>query len=163
LALGIGANTAIFSVVNRVLLEALPYRDARRILRIYGGSIEGAIKRGQLAPADFVDFQREQTTFSGLAAFGFGKYNFVADGEPQSLTGARVSASLFQVLGVAPFMGRAFREGEEGPGQAVVILSYGAWQRQFGGDRDILGRSVELNGTPHEVIGVLGPDFLMPT
>src|SRR5262245_31460342 len=90
LALGLGANTAIFSVVHRVLLEALPYRDASKILRIYGGSVEGAIKRGQLAPGDFVDFQREQATFSELAAFGFGKFNFVADGEPQSLTGAKV-------------------------------------------------------------------------
>ena len=74
LALGIGANTAIFSVVNRVLLEALPYRDADQVLRIYGGSIEGGITHGQLAPADFVDYQREQSTFRSMAVFGFGKY-----------------------------------------------------------------------------------------
>jgi putative ABC transport system permease protein len=165
LAIGVGATTAIFSVINRVLIEALPYRDAGRVMRLYGAKAEAGLSRGQISPADFMDFRAQQRTFDGLAAFSFAAYTYRAErGDPESIAAARVSANLFEVLGARPVLGRTFLPGEDAPGAApVVVISHALWQRLFGGDPAIVGRGIALNDARRTVVGVMPAGFVSPT
>lgn len=154
LALGIGANTAIFSFVNAVLLKPLPYADPDRIVRVLerppGGGTNG------ISTLNYLDWARENTVFEFIAGQTGGAVTLTGVDEPVRLRGARVSAHYFEVFGVRATLGRTFREGEDQLGQhRVAVLSHTLWQAQFGGARDIVGRSVQLNGEPHTVIGVL--------
>src|SRR5215216_7876471 len=164
LALGVGATTAIYSVVNRVLVEALPYGDAGRVMRIYGRKADAGLEYGQISAADFVDYRAQQRTFDALAAMAFGSYTYTSErGDPEALLGARVSANMFDVLGVRPLLGRGFLPGEDEEGAPeVVVLSHGLWQRLFGGDPGVVGGKVTLNGTQRTVVGVMPPDFVSP-
>jgi predicted permease len=160
LALGIGANTAVFSAVNAVLLRPLPYREADRLVVVdhHYPSLKGLLA-GVSAPG-FADYRDRVRVFEGVAAqTGWGP-NLTGAGEPERLAGARVSAQYFAVLGVAPALGRALRPDEDAPGrERVVVLADGFWRRRFGADPSIVGRTLLLDGERHEVVGVMPPGF----
>ncbi|HEY6291650.1 MAG TPA: ABC transporter permease [Terriglobia bacterium] len=158
LALGIGANTAIFSVVNGVLLRALPYPEPSRLMMVYEKTKE--FSQSSVAYPNFLDWRRENHSFTDIAAFRGDDFNFTGSGQPEHLSGEYVSASLFPVLGVNPLLGRSFlpQEDQQGAG-GVVMLSYGLWQRRFGADPKILGTSIILNTRNYTVIGILRSDF----
>jgi len=157
LALGIGADTAIFSVVNGVLLQPLPYPEPARLTMIYETAKLG---QSSVSYPDFLDWQRENRSFTGLAAFRGNDFNFTGSGQPEHLRGELISASLLTVLGVNPMLGRNFtvQEDQQGAG-GVVMLTYSLWNRRFGADPNILGRALTLNAKSHTVVGVLPPNF----
>ena len=162
LALGIGANTAIFSVVNGVLLQPLPYPEPEGLVRVY----ERVPQHGRfsVAPANFVDWRQQATTFEHIAAYMSGSAT-LAEGEiPERITNAIVSWDLFDLLRVKPILGRSFRQDEDAPqNDQVIVLSHGMWQRRFGGRPDILNRTLVLNGIPMTVVGVMPAGFAFPT
>jgi putative ABC transport system permease protein len=157
LALGIGANSAIFSVVNAVLLRALPYREADRLVTVWEKNQTN--EQNTISPANFFDWQAQNHVFAGLAAFT-DTPTILGDGVPEAVPGQRTTDNLFSVLGVNALLGRTFTPEDSKPGQNnVVVLSYGLWQRRFGGDVNVIGRKVLLNAADYVVIGVLPPDF----
>jgi putative ABC transport system permease protein len=163
LALGIGANTAIFSVYNAVLLKPLPYGDPKRIVMIWEKQRSGDLST--VAPANFVDWRAQTGSFSEMAALNPNP-NFIltGHGEPVRLEGSAVSSNFFRLLGSRVKLGRDFLDEEDQPGKdRIVVLSYSAWQHRLGGDPDVLGRSVKLNDISYTVVGVLGPDFELVT
>src|SRR5436190_15111053 len=144
LALGIGANTAIFSVVNAVLLRPLPYRDASRIAVIQEFNKDG--RRGQVTPANFVDWRNQNTVFEHLAAIFTRTSNLAGAGEAERINLAMASANFFDVFGVRPQQGRLFVPEDEQAGHAlIVIISDALWQRRFGGE-ELVGKSITLDG-----------------
>src|SRR5882762_4041519 len=154
LALGIGANTAIFSLVNGILLVSLPYPNPERLVSVTGAYPKGAIVA-----------MREQVHTMDVGAYDEGpELNLTGLGEPVRLTGTLVSAELFSILGARPELGRTFYPGEDVPGQDnFVILSHALWEQRFGGDTNILGRSIELGGVSRQVIGVMPAEFRFPS
>jgi len=154
LALGIGANTAIFSVVNAVLLNPLPYKQPDRLVALWE-NVPGH-GRWRTSPANFFDWKKQNTVFEDVAAFSASTLTLTGDGEPEQLVGCRVSSGYFGVAGVDPILGRPFlpEEYERGKGQ-VVILGNGFWQRRYGGDRNIINRSITLDGSSYTVVGVM--------
>ena len=164
LALGIGANTIIFSVIYSVLLKPLVFPEPDRVVQVWMAFPERAIDRASWSHANFWDARDMATTFDDMGAMEFGDTNLTAMGDPEKLDGARVNAGFFRVLGVAPVAGRLLRAGEDAPGQDanVVILSHRFWTRRFGRDPAIVGRTLTLDGVAHQVIGVLpaGTPFL---
>jgi len=164
LALGIGANTAIFSVYDAVLLKPLPYSDPERIVMLWEKQARNG-NLGTVAPANFVDWRAQTSSFSEMAAINSNP-NFIltGHGEPARLIGAAVSSNFFRLLGSRMRLGRDFLDEEDQPGKdRVAILSYIAWQHRLGGNPDVLGRSVTLNDISYTVVGVLGPDFELVT
>lgn len=156
LALAIGANTAIFSVVNAVLLRPLPYRSPDRLVSLWAKVPEHG--RWRTTPANFFDWKKQNTVFDGMAAFGSWTMTLTGDGEPEQLLGTRVSEGYFSVVGVEPMLGRAFAKDEYEPGRGqVVILGHAFWQRRYGGDPAVINKSITLNGSPYIVIGVMAP------
>ena len=164
LALGIGANTAIFSVVRAVLVESLPYGDASRLVRLYETSyFQGARGLGSVSVPNFVDWRAEQEAFDGISAYSAGSFDLVGNGTPERVRGVRASANLFAVLQARPAIGRVFTLDEDQPGKnPVVVLSDGFWHRRFGGDRSIVGKVIILDNTPRTVIGVMPREFDFP-
>ncbi|HUQ80799.1 MAG TPA: ABC transporter permease [Gemmatimonadaceae bacterium] len=161
LALGIGANTAIFSVVRGVLLRDLPYAEPDRLLRAYA-TING--RRTAVSPADFADWRRQSRSFSALAASYESTVTLTGSGAAERFSQARVSANLFALLGVRPTVGRAFADREDAvDAPRVAILSDGAWRRRFGADSTIVGKAITLDGYPTTVIGVAPPDMRYPS
>ena len=156
LALGIGANTAIFSVVNAVLLNPLPYREPDALVSLWENVPTHG--RWRVSPGNFFDWKKQNTVFQDMAAFGANSLTLTGDGEPEQLAGAGVSAGYFAVVGVDPILGRAFlpEEHETGKGQ-VVILAYPLWQRRYGGDKNIINRQITLDGASYTVVGVMPP------
>ena len=164
LALGIGANTAIFSVVNALLLRDLPYRNADEVVRLWGSYENTARDRSQMSPADFLDLRARQRSFASLGAFGFGGGTYVGTGDAVRLAGLRVDANVFNVLGVPAAIGRTFVVGEDSAGAPpTVVLSHAVWRRVFGSDSSIVGKTINLSGRVRTVIGVLPPSFFFPT
>jgi putative ABC transport system permease protein len=162
LALGIGANTAIFGVVNAVLLRPLPFKQPSRLMMLFEGIPQlGFPKMGFSAP-DFAVFERAQKSFESVGVYQNKYFNISGDGEPERLMAARISSSVFPLLGAESMLGRTFTIGEDASGQNVVILSYGLWQRRFGANRSIIGRTLELNRQPYTVIGVMPKAFHFP-
>jgi putative ABC transport system permease protein len=154
LALALGANTAIFSFVNAVLLKPLPYDHPERIMRVLEAPPGGG--RNGISTLNFLDWQKENKVFEHLAARTGGSVTLTGVDEPIRIPAARVSSGFFDVFGVKPAMGRTFMPGEDQLGrEKVVVLSHGLWQVQFGGAADIIGRRIQLEGEPYEVIGVL--------
>src|SRR5262245_46155151 len=159
LALGIGANTAIFTVVDAALLRGLPYRDPDRLVHLWEMTPQKLFPRREASYPDFLDWRRNQS-FEALAAYTGSMFTMTGRGAPELIAGARGSDDFFKALGVEPIVGRAFQPGDDRPGAAkVVLLSYGLWERRFGGDSAIVGQSLTLNGSPYMVIGVLPPNF----
>src|SRR5262245_20053127 len=154
LALGIGANTAVFSVVYAVLLRPLPYQDPERLVMVWEKRPREGVFDNSVSPADFLDWSRLNTSFSPIAAYAGMTADLTGSGEPVQLATAAVSPAFFDVLGTRPLLGRTFAPDEDVLGKhRVVVITYGLWQRRFGGDRAIAGRSIVLNGVPHQVIG----------
>jgi predicted permease len=161
LALGIGANTALFSVVDAVLLKALPFAEPDRLYLIW--SRHTSTDRYPFQIPEFCDYRDQNRTLEGLAGFANWNANLTGDGPAERLPGLRMSDNTFELLGVGALLGRTLRTGDDVPGhEKVVVLSHGLWQRRFGGDPEIVGRSVVLNGDSFEVVGVLRPEFLFP-
>ncbi len=163
LALGIGANTAIFSVVNTVLLRPLPYREPDRLVLAQGTNPQKGFEIDLVSLADLADWKAQNSVFEQLAAARDAQYNLTGRGEPESIVGYRFAADFFQLLGVNPLLGRTFRSEEDRPGAPpVVVLSHRLWQRRFSGDPNIIGQAITLNGAPYTVIGVMPPGFQYP-
>ena len=160
LALSIGANTAVFSILNAVLLRGLPYQDPEKIVMIWNQFPGDGTPKLEWSDAEFLDLRERATAFSEIAATRPGLFNLTGDGEPELLVGVRVSANLFHLLGVRAAVGRTFRPEEEQPGRdKVVVLSHGFWQRRFGSDPKVVGRRLLINGQPFTVVGVTPPEF----
>lgn len=159
LAFGIGATSTVFSLAWGVLVRPMPYKDPQRLVQVWKQSLEDDTL--EVMPANFVDWQRENRVFSELIGYRGVGFNLTGGEEPQRVGGARVSADFFDVLGIQPSHGRTFRpeEGELGR-SGVAVLNHAAWQRRFGGDPDIVGKTIWLDGNVHEVIGVLPADFV---
>jgi predicted permease len=161
LALGIGATTAIFAVVNGVLLRSLPYRDDGRLVNVWTFNTKENQPRYPLSPANFLDFQKMNTTLDGLEGY----FTFVTPSQLQAETGTEVAysvfvtANLFNMLGRTAAMGRVFALGED---NGVTVLGDGYWRRRFGADPNIVGKTITLNNLPFQVIGVMPPDFVFP-
>jgi putative ABC transport system permease protein len=164
LVLGIGANTAIFSVVNSVLLRPLPYEGAEQLVRIHS-SKPPQFDQFPISPGDFMEWQEQTKSFEQIAAYFTGPpLILTGSGDPEQFEGAHVSASAFPLLRVAPLMGRTFLPEEEGLGNdQVVVLSYGLWQRRFGADPRIIGQPVRLSDQSYTVIGVMPANFKFPS
>jgi predicted permease len=163
LALGIGANSAIFSVVNTVLLRPLPYKNPGRLVMLWEEATHLGFPKNTPSPANFIDWRAQNTVFEAMAAMVERSFNLTGVGEPERFDGRRVSANLFDLLGVQPQLGRAFRAEEDKPGSRVVILSNGLWQHRFGGDPRVIGQALSLNGESYTVIGVMPGSFQFPT
>lgn len=160
LALGIGANSAIFSVLNAVLLRPLPYSDADRIVRI--DETEGKGGMG-VSPPNLLDFQQQNQTFESVAGYTGGSFILTQAGDPLRIQSCAISAELFSVLGVRPLIGRSFLAADEKSGQEpVAVISYGLWQRRFGGDQALLQKQITLDGLSYTVIGVMPNGFEFP-
>lgn len=162
LGVGIGVNTAIFSIVDATLLRPLPFRDASRLVLVYEGiPAMGYPKLGFSAP-DFAVFAREQKSFVAVGAYRNENVDISGQGEPERVVAARVSSSLLPMLENAPLMGRTFAQAEDVPGQNVTILSYGLWRNHFAGDPYIIGKAIRIDRQPHTIIGVMPRDFVFP-
>ena len=160
LGLGIGANTAMFSIVNKLLLKPLPYRESAQLDAIYRVTTQN--REGNFSPADFLDFQRAaKEGYGEVAAYTAGDASLSGPGHPAEMaSAARNTANLLSLLGVQPQLGRDFRAGEDTPGRdRVVILSHRTWRNRFGLDPAIIGRTIRIDGEPHEVVGVLPETF----
>lgn len=161
LALGIGANTAIFSLVNAVLLRQLPFRDPGRLVWIW--STRTDLDKAFFSILDFLECREQNRTLEDIAAFANWGANLTGVGEPERFQGVRLSANALAMLGVTAKLGRALVPSDENPSSDhVVMLSHGLWQRRFGEDPSVIGRSIDLNGEPYRVVGVLPPEFLIP-
>ena len=163
IALAIGANTAIFAVVNGVLLRPLPHPDSDRLVRLFQVEPPPSEARAPLSPPNLFDWRERSALLTGLAAYWSPEVTLTGAGEPERLLGAVASHELFGLLRTAPALGRVYGREEDSPGgAAVVVLGHGLWRRRFGGDPDLLGRALTLDGRPHTVIGVMPPGFDFP-
>jgi putative ABC transport system permease protein len=163
LALGIGANTAIFSVVNAVLLRPLQYSDPDRLVQVWQNFPQSGANQVTVSAPEFLDYKDQNRVFERMAAFRPQGFTLTGGAEPELIIGGRVSADLFPLLGVTPALGRALLPEEDQPGsQRAVILSHGLWQRRFGSDMTLIGKSLTLDGESFTVVGVMPPGFQFP-
>ena len=160
LALGIGANTAIFSAVDAVLIRPLPYTDPARVVLVWEDNSAAGFPRNTPAPGHYTDWKRMQRTFAGIAATRGGSASVTSDGPPEQILGRRVSQNFFSVLGVRPAIGRTFTEDEDRTSAAVVVISDGLWRRRYGRDPGVVGRTILLSDNRYQVIGVMPPGFV---
>jgi putative ABC transport system permease protein len=166
LALGIGANTMIFSVIDTVLLQPLPYTQPDRLVMVWETTEHSPGERDSVSLPNYLDWKLDSRAFEGMALFdAIGKgYNLSGsgpdDGDPEQVSGVRVSATFFPLLGIEPYLGRTFRPEEETPGKdREVVLSYGLWKRRYKGDPALVGRTVQVDGDDYTVVGVMPPEF----
>jgi len=158
LAIGIGATTAIFSVVDAVLVKRLPYKEPERIVAIWEKTPSGV--KNPVSSAEFVDWKTQNQVFDYITAIDSAMFNLSEKNDPEQVLGILGSAGLFQVLGINPSLGRGFSPEEENPGRdKVVVLSHGLWQRRFRSDRNIVGTSVRINDEKYTIIGVMPHSF----
>jgi putative ABC transport system permease protein len=162
LALGIGANSAIFSVVNGLLLRPLPYKNPGQLVVIWENATHLGFPKNTPSPANFLDWQKQATVFEGMGAFAERTFNLTGVGEPERLEGRRVSANLFALLGVQPILGRSFVPDDDKPGTKIALLNESLWKRRFGSDPAVIGRSLALNGESYTVVGVLPNSVRLP-
>ncbi len=162
LALGIGANSAIFSVVNAVLLRPLPFKNPEQLVAVWENASHYGFPKNTPSPANFLDWRRQNTVFQSMSAMAWETYNLTGVGEPEKLDGRRVSANLFDLLGVQPRLGRSFLPQEDSPGSHVVILSDGLWKRRFASNPQIIGQTLNLSGQTYTVVGVMPPNVDLP-
>src|SRR5689334_8082256 len=163
LALGIGANTAIFSLVNSILLRPLPFREPDRLVRMLQASPKLGLSSWGVSQADFAAYREQNRSFESIAIYNNGATNLTGAGEPERLPIAVVTADFFKVFGVNPLLGRTFAEGEDVKGKnQVCVISHAFWQRRFGGDPGVVGRTLSLNNTPTQIVGVMPAEFKFP-
>ena len=160
LALGIGANTALYSVVDAVVLRALPYHDPDGLAMVWEDSSYVGFPRNTPAPGNYFSWKELNRTFSDMAATRGASANLTTDGPPEYVLGRRVTANFFAVLGVQPLRGRAFTEEEDRTGAPVAMISYGLWQRRYGGRENVVGSDIVMNGASRTVIGVMPHSFV---
>lgn len=166
LALGIGANTAIFTVVNAILLRPLPFPDSGRLMQVWhvppAKSFPG-ITRFAVSAANYLDWKERSHSFQQMAIYSFNSFNLTGKGQPETVNSGAVSSDFFSVFQVEPKYGRTFSPDEDQPGHNhVLILSYPFWQTHFGSDPNVVGQTVSLNGEPYTIVGVMGPKFRRP-
>ena len=160
LAIGIGANTAIFSVVESVLLRALPYRDADRVVVLWENNRMRGRPHNVINPGNFLDWRAQSASFEGMAAFADQRYGLTGGGEPEEVAAQAATPNLFEVLGAPPLLGRTLLPGDGEAGrEEVAVISHGLWRRRFGGAHDVVGKVVNLDGRGVTVVGVMPPDF----
>jgi putative ABC transport system permease protein len=159
LALGIGANAAIFSVVDAVMIRALPFADPNRLIVLWEDAASRASRKTR-RPRQRRRMAASESTFEDIASTRGATASLTGDGEPEQVLGRRTTANFFSVLGVSPQRGRTFTEEEDRSGAPVVIISHGLWQRRFGGDAAIIGRTILMNDNRYEVIGVMPRSFV---
>jgi putative ABC transport system permease protein len=166
MALGIGANTAIFSIVNKVLLEPLPFRDADRVVQIWHTPPQSSfpgMTTFAISPANFLDWQKENHVFDKMALYSGANFDITGAGKPEAIGAGTVSSDFFSSLGVQPLHGRVFRPEESTPGQNhEVILSYKFWQTHYAADPRAVGKIINLDGDPYTIVGVMGPAMNKP-
>ena len=166
MALGIGANTAIFSIVNKVLIEPLPYRDADRIVQIWHTPPQSSfpgMSTFAISPANFLDWQKQSRLFDKMAIYTGAGVDITGAGKPESIPASPVSTDFFSALGVQPIHGRVFSPDENNPGQNhVVVLSYKFWQTHYANDPGAVGKTINLDGDPYTIVGVMGPAMNKP-
>jgi predicted permease len=163
-ALGVGATTATFSITDHVLVRPLPFPEPGRLLKLWQEQPARGYSRMELSPANYRDWEAMTTSFEGMAAFTDISANVVGEGEPQRLEGTATTAGLFSVLGASPALGRDFTAADDREGApATLVLSHGLWQTRFGGDPEVLGRTVVLDGEPAVIVGVMPRAFRFPT
>lgn len=165
LVLGIGANTTIFSLVQTILLRPLPYQAPDQVVMVWEDASAAGFPRNTPAPANYVDWRAMNRSFTDMAAATFASSNLTGDGAPEFVLGRRVTANFFSVLGVQPLLGRAFTAADDASGARVVVISYALWQRRYGGDPGIVGRTIVMSvervgDVKHEVIGVAPRSFV---
>src|SRR5215813_13035709 len=160
LAIGIGANSAIFSVINTLLLRPLPYQDAERLVILWQRSPGLNVAQDWFSPGQYVDVKTQNQVFEQVAVTIGASFNLTGQGGPEHVDGARVSSSFFPLLGVKAALGRVLLPEEDTPGKpATVILSHGFWRRRFGGDQQVIGKTLILSGASFEIVGVMPPGF----
>src|SRR5579862_525118 len=164
LGLGMGATSAMFSVIDGVLLRPLPFPHSERLVNVWENNLKRNLPRFVVAPANYYDWRKQNQAFSVLGAYQQNTFNLASrEGEPERYLGAMSDRGFFDALGVQPALGRLFTQEEDQPGRdAVVILGYGVWRRRFGADRKIIGQTLILNGKPRTVIGVMPEGFEYP-
>src|ERR1700679_1435617 len=155
LALGIGANTAIFSVVNAELLRPLPFRDSSRLVSVAASNSRTHSTAGAMSYPDFLDLRAQNQVFQSMAAYTDGSFTLTGVDQPAHIVGSSVSASLFDVLGVSPELGRTFLPDEDQPHRHSVILSHELWTSRFASDPHVIGRSIQLDKSAYTVVGVM--------
>jgi MacB-like periplasmic core domain len=161
LALGIGANTAIFSMINSVLIESLPYSDSKQLVRIFETS--PSYPRNSASGGAFKDWREYSSKFAHLAIYEGIELHLTGAGRPERVTGLLVSSEFLSVLGVTPIVGRGFAAGEDAAGgnNRIMVLAHQFWQSRYGGDAGVVGKTVSLDQIPHTIIGVLPPRALL--
>ena len=162
LALGIGANTALFSLVDRVLIRPLPFADPDRLVMVWEDASAIGFPRDTPAVANYVDWKNQNQVFTDMAATRGRVANLTGDGSPEMIIGRAVTSNIFDVLGVKPLLGRTFTDQEDRDGVDVVLIGYGLWQSRYGGDPGIVGRSILMDGAKNTVIGVMPASFNFP-
>jgi putative ABC transport system permease protein len=166
LALGIGANAAIFSVVNAVLLRPLPFEKPDQLMALWHEPPQESfpgVHKFALSPANFLDWRAQSRTFEGMSAYGYGRYTITGTGRPETIRMVAATRGFFSILRSQPLLGRTFADDEDNPGREhVVVLGYGIWRGRYAGDPSIVGENIELNGQSFAVIGVMPPVFDFP-
>jgi putative ABC transport system permease protein len=163
LALGIGANTAIFSVVDPLIIHPLPFKDLDRLVKVWETIPSRGVDHNEVSLANFFDWRQQNDVFDQLGAYSWWTVNVSGIEVPERVQGFLVTPDLFTALGVNPILGRTFLPEEEKPGKNhVVMLSYGYWQLRFAGDPRIIGKTLTLNGISRSVVGVMPPNFNFP-
>jgi putative ABC transport system permease protein len=160
LALGIGANTAIFSSVRALLLRALPYHDPDRLVMVWEDASFASFPKNTPAPGNYFDWKAQNHVFTDMAATRGAVANLTSDGPPEQVIGRLVTANFFDVLGVHPLIGRAFTDEEDRTNPYLTLISYGLWQRRFAGDPGVINRAIQMNGIKYTVLGVLPREFI---
>jgi len=163
LALGMSANTVMFSVLNTVLLRPLPYPQPDRLVQIWETDARRGDMHNTVSPYNFLDWRSQSQSFEQMATYEYNSVVLTGQKAPVRLSALFVTASFFDVMKVSPLKGRKFLPDEDQPGKPrVAVLGYGAWQRHFGGDKDIVGKSVLLDDQSYSIVGVMPADFGLP-
>jgi predicted permease len=160
LALGIGANAAVYSVVDAVIVRPLPYDQPDRLVMVWEDASFVSFPRNTPAPANYLSWKARNHVFTDMAATRSASANLTTGGPPEQITGRRVTSNFFAVLGVQPTVGRAFTDDEDRTGAAVTVISYGLWQRRYGGNRDVVGTQILMNGGRRTIVGVMPKGFV---
>ncbi len=160
LALGIGANTAIFSVINALLIKSLPYSEPDGLVLVWGEELDEGSSRDQVSATDVADFRAQNSVFDDVTTYGGWSATLMGEGEPERIQGMQVGDGYFSIMSGTPLLGRVFTPEEQQEGNDfVIVLGHALWQRRFAGDMDVVGRKVILSGRPYTVVGVMPPEF----